>query len=340
MYASRTQQSVFLVTLSFILTSVSIAIRAAALGLSSKDLSRNIQDFVPRSLHLDGKHTICTEPTVILRRDLQYQLRFYQAYGTLVPTALAAHDLKRFFDSVTYHATITWPATETEQHLITMTLGHLQLTMSSLTSPIPWDLVAVVAHNLSKSAIRSRAEIFDAFFDDVFSSNTIGISLRLRRSMVQVSPRRARQWTSISKSHIARSKRGFVSSPRALPSPRRTMLKMTDFTNIAAMVPSVIAASRLHDFYSILAIKIETGQFDSWMPDKTIRFPMWEFELSFTSQQINVPLKFAQYFMIDMAEVSSRGFSGLYEAIVEGEGALDGLLFFVKMTKRPRDPWS
>ena len=44
-----------------------------------------------------------------------------------------------------------------------------------------------------------------------------------------------------------------------------------------------------------------------------------------------MPLSFVQAFAIDMANWSSRQFTGFYEATVTGEGPLVGLVFLVRM---------
>ena len=67
------------------------------------------------------------------------------------------------------------------------------------------------------------------------------------------------------------------------------------------------------------------------VPSKTVVCSLWDFELVFSCEKINVPLSFVQAFAIDMAEWSSKQFTGFYVATVRGEGALNGLVFMVQM---------
>ncbi len=124
--------------------------------------------------------------------------------------------------------------------------------------------------------------------------------------------------------------------PRA-PNPSSSMspgIRIASFVQTTALVPGALAASKLEDFYTIIATKIETGYFADWPPSKTVAFWRWDFELIFSSDKINVPLSFVQAFAIDMAEWSSRQFTGFYEATVVGEGPLSGLVIFVQMRLR------
>ena len=109
-------------------------------------------------------------------------------------------------------------------------------------------------------------------------------------------------------------------------------LRLTHFVKTAALVPCAIAAARFEDFYNIIALKIETGQLVNKAPSKYVTCSLWDFELSFYCDTMIVPLSFVQAFAIDMAEWSSKQFSGFYEATVRGEGPLTGLVFVVKMS--------
>ena len=300
---------------------------------SSRNSVETIGDFAPKAYLQDEENGTSIEERAFSKRELKHKLIHYRAHGALLPTTLAAQYLKQFYDSIAYHAIRTWPSIAHEQYLITITLGHLQLTMSSLSAPIPWALVANAAEHLSMMSNRALAETFDAFFDDVKASNQIAMSLRLLQNPAQAKPGVQKRLKGCSEGQRLGAKSHQTKSPRTLPSPSRTVLKVTQFKSITAMVPTVVAAALLEDFYSILAVKILTGEFASWRPDKTIIFNMWDFELSFTSDQVNIPLSFAQSFMIDMAEWSSREFTGLYEAIIEGDGALEGLMIYVKMRR-------
>ena len=111
---------------------------------------------------------------------------------------------------------------------------------------------------------------------------------------------------------------------------------MTKWRSIYALVPTPLVAAKIEDFYNIIALKIETGQFRSWAPSKEIILILWDFELSFTCDKMIVPWSFVYSFVLDMGDWSSRAFTGLYEVTVRGDGPLSGLVFLIKMKLRDR----
>lgn len=111
---------------------------------------------------------------------------------------------------------------------------------------------------------------------------------------------------------------------------------MTRFKTFAALMPTFLLCQQLEDFYSIIALKIETGAFSTWAPAKNVVLHLWDFELSISCDKMTIPWSFIQAWVIDMAELSSHTFTGFYEAVVRGDGPLSGLVFLIHM--KLKDP--
>ncbi len=262
-----------------------------------------------------------------------------KVYGEIVPISVAAPYVKAFFDAIAAEASNAW-ASRSESTLLTVTQGPFQLTVSCPGTGIPWPVLVSAAEKFSRLADRFWVNIFDAYYEDTESDMTIAFSLRLLKevrtlgAMTLSQPGRRRR--------NLQSRKGLPAPPTPplrprAPNPSSSMspgIRIASFVQTTALVPGVLAASKLEDFYTIIATKIETGHFADWPPSKTVAFWRWDFELIFSSDKINVPLSFVQAFAIDMAEWSSRQFTGFYEATVVGEGPLSGLVIFVQMRLR------
>lgn len=169
--------------------------------------------------------------------------------------------------------------------------------------------------------------------------NTIAVSLRLLDNQLppptkalQPMPKALHRRETPSEDHSSLRKR----SPPVPNSPAR--LSMTKFRTFAATIPTAVVAARLEDFYNIIALKIETGQFALWAPARMRVLLLWDFELTFSCDKMDVPWSFIQAFVVDMAAMSSMKFTGFYEATIRGEGPLTGLVFLVKMGLRDPPP--
>lgn len=195
-------------------------------------------------------------------------------------------------------------------------------------------MLVSVAQKFSALAEDSWVNTFDAYYEESESAITLALSLHLLQraataldSMTTSLPtRRNLQRRTLSAASSSSSTQ--LKTRTTPPSPA---LKLAHFIQTAALVPSALAAAKLEDFYTIIALKIETGQLAHRPPSKTVVCSLWEFELTFSCDSIDVPLSFVQAFAIDMANWSSRQFTGFYEATVAGEGPLSGLVFLVKM---------
>lgn len=182
------------------------------------------------------------------------------------------------------------------------------------------------AQKYSSYADHLWVNTFDAFYEEAEFGITVALSLRLlqrstgpRLTAITLPPRRSLQRPSP------------PLWPRAPTRPTSPAIRVTSFIRTAALVPTALAAAQLEDFYTIIATKIETGQLAHRRPARTVVCSLWDFELVFSCDRIDVPWSFVQAFAIDMAEWSSRQFTGLYEATVRGEGPLSGLVFVVQM---------
>ena len=263
-------------------------------------------------------------------------LTYSRVYGVVVPMSLASQRFRDFFTAIAQKASNEW-SLGPEDPLFTLTQGPLQLTVSCLGGNVPWPFLAIAAEKFSTLVDHQFVSTFDAFFTEVTSNIVVGFSLRLLRDFTGrstegamrlsgPSPRSLEQPSSPAKSSVL--------SERL--SNRSPSLKMTKFRpmQVTALVPTVIAAARLEEFYEIIALKIETGYFKNWAPSKNIILDLFEFELQFSCDRINIPWSVVQAFVLDMAELSSKQFSGLYEATIRGDGPLTNLVFYVYMRLR------
>ena len=169
---------------------------------------------------------------------------------------------------------------------------------------------------------------FDAYYEDIESTITVAISLRILTGRALTTVSQPMRRTLPSRNSPPPTTPLTARAPTTRLSPA---IRVASFIQTTALVPYAIAAAQLEDFYTILALKIETGQMAHRPPSKRVAVSLWDFELVFSCDRIDVPWSFVQAFAIDMAEWSSKQFTGLYEATVQGEGPLSGLVFFVQM---------
>ncbi|CAF9941678.1 MAG: hypothetical protein ALECFALPRED_009261 [Alectoria fallacina] len=281
--------------------------------------------------HMSKSRTVQTARRNDLKKRSDLHLTSFKIHGEIVPLSVAAPSVKAFFDAVAAEASNAWTS-RPEPALLTITQGPFQLTVSCLGANIPWPLLVFAAERFSALADRFWVNTFDAFYEDSEDSITVAFSLQLLQEAagpglmaISLPMRRTLRNRSLPAKPIT------PLGTRSPSTPMPPSIKVTSFTQIAALVPSAIAAAKLEDFYTIIALKIETGQLKPHIPSKTIAWSLWDFELIFSCDKIDVPLSFVQAFVIDMAELSSRQFTGFYEATVRGEGALNGLIFYVQM---------
>lgn len=287
------------------------------------------------------------------RRDLKKRVTLraisVNVHAALVPVSVAAPYIKDFFDTIAVRASTEW-AFFAESPLFTITIGPFQLTVSCLGADVPWPVLASAARHFSSLADRSWAATFDAFYTEPESAATFAFSLRLLQQAT------VRPAASVTGSHARRTKRLLESqqsppvptpttttthlntprTPTLLSTSSKPGLKLTHFVRTAAVVPCALAATRFEDFYNIIALKIETGEYAHTPPSQYVACSFWDFELTFYCDTMNVPLSFVQAFAIDMAAWSARQFTGFYEAAIMGEGPLAGLIFFVNMRLRSK----
>ena len=283
--------------------------------------------------HLPHRVTSSPIKATLVKRN-KISLTYSKVYGSIMPVFLASEMLRDFFIAVAREARNTW-ISRPESALFTVTQGPFQLTVSCLGSTLPWPVLGMAAEKFSDYADHLFVNTFDAFYTEIASKISIGFSLRILEGLaggitdLRISGPSARN---------LEHKTPPIKSPtslkrRANANPGLTMTKFRSF-QVAALVPTMLAASRLEDFYNIVAMKIETGFFKSWPPSKNIILSLFEFELSITCDSINVPWSFVEAFVIDMAHWSSKQFSGLYEATIRGDGPLNNLVFIVSMRLR------
>lgn len=283
----------------------------------------------------DWSHKMATSVSpskrALARRDI-IVLTFAKVYGTILPIALAAEKLRDFFTAIAREASSTWTSNPTSA-LFTITQGPIQLTVSCLGSTIPWEFLALTAREFANYADRLFVNTFDAFYTEIASKVSIGFSLRIVEAAMRLAGPSPRSFEHVP----PKASPPTPLKRRANNLPSLTMTKFIP-SKMICLLPSALAASRLEDFYNIIALKIETGYFDNWQPSKNIILSLFEFELSITCSSIDIPWSFVQSFAIDMAEWSSKTFSGLYEATIRGDGPLTNLVFTVAMRLKDSNP--
>lgn len=281
---------------------------------------------------LTKSRTVKSAKRTGLKKRSKVHLIAFKIYGGIVPVSLAAPFAKAFFDAIAVEASNAWAA-RPESALFTVTQGRFQLTVSCLGARVPWPMLVSAAQEFSALADHFWVNTFDAFYEQTEFSITIALSLRLLQeatgpALMTISPPTRRRNLQ---SRTLPAKSTTPLRPRSPSPPTSPGIRVTSFIRTAALVPGALAAEKLEDFYTIIALKIETGQLANLPPSKHVVCSLWDFELSFSCDKINVPLSFVQAFAIDMAEWSSRQFTGFYDATVRGEGPLSGLVFYVQM---------
>ncbi|KAL6713810.1 hypothetical protein ACLMJK_008302 [Lecanora helva] len=233
-----------------------------------------------------------------------------------------------------------WPNVYRPSALFTVTQGQFQLTVSCMGASVPWSIVTSLARKLSLLTGSQFPSIFDAYYMDTSTSIPLWISFRVigteaasaisSRPRVSIPHRRELAPPATP----ASSKRSII--PRANDNP---VLHLTKFKKTLVLLPTALAVSRFEDFYDVIALKIETGQFSNWLPSKQILLQMWDWELEITCDKMSIPWTFVQAWAIYMSHMSSQQFTGFYEAVVRGDGPLNGLVFLVRMQTK-NQPWN
>ena len=131
-------------------------------------------------------------------------------------------------------------------------------------------------------------------------------------------PRNRRQQDSRPKD----TKRGRDGSVQLVPS-RGFDVSTHRFKNFGILVPVVLAASYIQDFFDIIALRIETGFWANEPPSCYRIFTMWDFELIFRSAGTTIPWDFIQEYVVDKLSDVGKGFTGMFEE--EMVGILNGV---------------
>ena len=90
------------------------------------------------------------------------------------------------------------------------------------------------------------------------------------------------------------------------------------FKNFGIIVPVILAASYMQDFFDIIALRIETGFWANEPPSSYRIFSMWNFELSFVSAGTTIPWDFIQEYVVDKLSDVGKGFTGVFEEEMVG----------------------
>lgn len=307
-----------------------------AVGVTPRDANNQLS--LPQPL--TDSRTVSEAKDTLLKKRGQVRLVAFKIYDAIVPLSLAAPYMKAFFDAIAIEAAGAWRS-QPQAALLTVTQGPFQLTASCLGARIPWSALALAAQKFSAQTDAFFVNTFDAFYEESGSAITLAFSLRLLQVPVQqaqgpltlsVPSKRTRRTLHAQTPPTPSTATRHSLHPRSPSSRLSPQIRVTKFLHtLVAMAPTAVAAAHLEDFYTLIALKIETGQLAHTAPGKKVVCSLWDFELTFSCENMVVPLSFVQAFAIDMAAWSARHFTGFYDAQVIGEGALEGLVISVQM---------
>ncbi|KAL8790747.1 MAG: hypothetical protein Q9195_006225 [Heterodermia aff. obscurata] len=83
----------------------------------------------------------------------------------------------------------------------------------------------------------------------------------------------------------------------------------------ATLTPVLWAARFLEDFYDLIALKVETGVWNSVPPVHSLVLTRWNYRLKFFCYAAPIPWDFIQEVAIEMSEWAAKGFTAQYDAV-------------------------
>ncbi|KAL8994266.1 MAG: hypothetical protein Q9188_007118 [Gyalolechia gomerana] len=187
---------------------------------------------------------------------------------------------------------------------------HLNLLLAGICM-----LLACVARPLDSDSAPPRPKGLER--DNSVDAIRRSRNLIIARNHAPRNESKYRESTTIEKTHhqiSSLSTRGRGGS-EALHTPGKTSYDLTSriFTNYASLMPITMAASYIEDFFSTIAMKIETGLWTNAPPTNYHLFQMWDFELLFFSRDTVIPWDFIQDYLVDTMGYVSKGFTGVYD---------------------------
>lgn len=264
----------------------------------------------------------------------------------IIPVEIAAQSLDFFYETIALKASGTWRNLPPERAL-TITIGNLVLSLLS-DAPISWDFVTHFADTMVHATELGYTNTYDIMSQDPMLSASVAITLRVidhatglearsrntrklevvklySYSSLHTGPRIRREHEyqsvlrsrSVSVSSIKSHKPPALSvKPRTPPlSTASKSFTLEKFHVTAIITPVMIAAQYLEDFYDLIALKIETGFWNSVEPMHSLVLTRWNYRLKFFCYAAPIPWDFIQEVAIDMSEWAARGFTAEYDAV-------------------------
>ena len=278
-------------------------------------------------------------------------LDFVQATSLryIVPAEIATQSLHFFYEAIALKASGAWKSLPPERTL-TITVGGLVLSLLS-DAPIPWDFVTHFADTMVYATELGVTTTYNNLHRRPMLSASVTIALRVNehatglevRSQsipilevvkphddysyaslhtgLRVRKQEAHQAVLTSRSVSLSSTE--ASEPLALKvkprtPPLSTLLKgfrLEKFHVTAIITPVLAAAQFLEDFYDLIALKVETGFWNSVPPRHSLALTRWNYRLKFFCYAAPVPWEFIQEVAIDMSEWAAKGFTAQYDAV-------------------------
>ena len=139
------------------------------------------------------------------------------------------------------------------------------------------------------------------------------------------------------RTHTQKMRRGGGGSAAAPVALGSFQLDTKMFKTFSTIVPAILAASYITDFLDIVALRIETGEWGHEPPAQKRVIHMWNFELSFHSNNTPIPWDFIQAYVIELADDIRKGFVGTFDEYMLGviNGVATAVTVKLKMMSEP-----
>ena len=280
-------------------------------------------------------------------------LTFKQATGLgyeyIAPVEIAVKSLDFFYEAIVLKASGAWRNLPQEKTL-TFTDGNLALSLLS-DAPIPWNFVIHFANTMAHATEPGVTTTYNIISQDAMLSASVAIALRVidhatgfegrsqssrkfegvklytdysfpsLRTKLRVKKQQEFQLASRSRSVSVSSTKARESpvlslEPRTPPlSTVSKVFRLQKFHVTAIITPITLVASYLEDFYDLIALKVETGFWNSVPPMHSLVLKRWNYQLKFFCYAAPVPWDFIQEVAIDMSEWAAKGFTAQFDAV-------------------------
>ena len=244
--------------------------------------------------------------------------------ASIIPVPIAVQVLKAFYGSVMARALDEQWDPLPSSSLFTITEGAFQLTVSGLGGAVPMELLYNFGVKMFNYASKGMLPIYDIYYRDDATGFTVALALRILDANMPVfthpkslprliaAPVKNKRHPMPTRKTLDR--RPSILTRKSLNKRNNNQFAPLNFHHLAMITPVNVVARYLEDFYDLIALKIETGLFNSVGPLHYVTFERWHFRLTFFSYAEAVPWDFIQNFAIDMSEKAAKGFTTSYDA--------------------------